>query len=136
QSIMLASFLHLANVSPTRRQALRTLAGAHVALIVLLLGGMFLGDDWSSRQGLGNALLIAGIVEGSLLIGWRLTQLPKSQALEFLLVTDLQPTRVLLAEALVGIWRFAQVTLVGVPLLVALWFAGLINLFELATLIA
>ena len=39
----------------------------------------------------GNVLLVLGIVEGALLIGWRLAQLPKSQALEFLLVSPLRP---------------------------------------------
>jgi hypothetical protein len=35
---------------------------------------------------LGHILLVAGVVEGATLIGWRLTQLPRSQALDFLLV--------------------------------------------------
>src|SRR5262245_61421958 len=52
---------------------------------------------------LGQLLLICGIVEGAVLIGWRLTQLPKSQALEFLLVSPLRPRWVLAAESFVGL---------------------------------
>src|SRR5262249_7637206 len=48
------------------------------------------------------------------------TQLPKSQALEFLLVSPLQPSRILLCEALVGLAFLALVTLTGLPLLVLL----------------
>ena len=48
--------------------------------------------------------------------GWRLTQIPKSQALEFLLVSPLRPRRLFLAEALVGLTRLALVTLSGLPL--------------------
>ena len=51
---------------------------------------------------LGHLLLVAGIVEGAVLVGWRLTQLPRSQALEFLLVSPLQPRRVFLGEARVA----------------------------------
>ena len=46
-----------------------------------------LGIAFTGPMVLGNGLLVAGIVEGALLVGWRLTQLPKSQALEFLLVS-------------------------------------------------
>src|SRR5262249_3005554 len=81
-----------------------------------------------------NVLLISAIVQGALLIGWRLTQLPKSQALEFLLVTQLHPPHILLAEGLVCICRFICVIGVGLPILIALWAFGLIDAFELATL--
>ena len=48
-------------------------------------------------------------------VGWRLTQLPKSQALEFLLVSPLRPRRLLFAEALVGLAQLGLVTLSGLP---------------------
>src|SRR5207237_7504654 len=73
---------------------------------------------------LGQSLLVAGIVEGAVLIGWRLTQLPKSQALEFLLVSPLQPGRFFLAEAAVGLGRLALVTLSGLPILLGLTLLG------------
>src|SRR5262245_35585133 len=73
---------------------------------------------------LGDAALIAGIVEGAGLVGWRLVQLPKSQALEFLLVSPLRPGRFLAAEAAAGLGRFALVTLSGLPLWLALVSCG------------
>ncbi len=133
---MLASFLHLASVSPTRRKAFRLLAGVHVTIFLVLIGGMSLSNDWSSHLGLGNTLLVAGIVEGALLIGWRLTQIPKSQALEFLLVTQLHPGRFLLAEALVGIWRLFLITATGVPFVGFLWAIGTIDGLDAATILA
>src|SRR5688572_15871699 len=117
-------FFTLAAISPTRRHALRTLIIAHVAV----LGLTTLALQWLCARArplaVGNVLLIGGIVEGALLIGWRLTQLPMSQALEFLLVCPLRPGGVLLAEALVGLARFALVTLSGVPLLLLLIVQG------------
>jgi hypothetical protein len=65
----------------------------------------------------GEVLLVAGIVEGALVLGWRLTQLPKSQSLEFLLASPLLPFRVFLSEAVIGLVRLASLTLVGLPLL-------------------
>jgi hypothetical protein len=80
---MLYPFFALAFLSPGRQQAFRLLVVAHVlilgaALLVVLAGNA------ETRPVVGHALLVAGIVEGALLIGWRLTQLPKSQALEFI----------------------------------------------------
>jgi hypothetical protein len=75
---------------------------------------------------LGHVLLVTGIVEGATLLGWRLTQLPKSQALEFLLVSSLQPRQVFIGEALVGLARLALVTLAGLPVLVLLLADGVL----------
>ena len=116
---MLIPFFRLAMLAPNRQRALRGAVLAHVSLLAALLAGTYLGAAPSSFV-LGNALLIAGIVEGATLLGWRLTQLPKSQALEFLLVSPLRPSHFLFAEALVGLARLALVTLSGLPLLVLL----------------
>src|SRR5262249_19599835 len=74
-------------------------------------------------------------VEGALLLGWRLTQLPRSQALEFLLVSPLRPPRVFLAEALVGVCRLALVTLAGLPVLALLAADGFLDTADLAPLL-
>ena len=84
---------------------------------------------------LGNVLLVAGIVEGALLLGWRLTQLPKSQALEFILVSPLRPPLVFIAEACVGLVRLGLVTLSGLPLLLLLIAQGAIYPGDLPALI-
>jgi hypothetical protein len=84
---------------------------------------------------LGQVLLVAGIVEGALLIGWRLTQLPKSQALEFLLVSPLRPPLIFLGEALVGLAWLFLVTLTGLPLMVLLVALGALVPADLAALL-
>jgi hypothetical protein len=76
-----------------------------------------------------------GIIEGAILVGWRLTQMPKSQALEFLLVTPLPPGFVLVAEALVGLTRLTLVTLCGLPILLLLTSYGFLAWFDLLLLL-
>lgn len=128
-------FFTLAAVSPSRQRALRMLLAGHVAA----LGMTALGLQWigalARPLAVGNVVLIAGIIEGALLVGWRLTQLPKSQALEFLLVSPLRPARVLLAEALVGLSRLALTTLSGLPILMLLIIQGTIYAADVATLL-
>jgi hypothetical protein len=118
---MIFPFLVQAAVSPTRQRALRWTVTAHL-LVTAVMSWLVLRAPGTNGPliALGEGLLIAGIVEGAILIGWRLTQLPKSQALEFLLVSPLHPSRLLWAEALVGLGRFALVTLSGLPILAVL----------------
>lgn len=84
---------------------------------------------------IGNVLLVAGIIEGALLIGWRLTQLPKTQAMEFLLVSSLRPPQFLLGEALVCLARTAMIGLAGLPMLVLCWREGWIAGADFETLL-
>jgi hypothetical protein len=86
-------------------------------------------------QALGHLLLIAAIVEGALLIGWRLTQLPRSQAMEFLLVSPLRPHRLFLAEAAVGLALLGLVTLSGLPLLLLLAAGGTLDPLDIVVLL-
>lgn len=121
---MLYPFLHLAMVAPGRQGAFRQAVVVH--LLVLAAGVWVIcqqGLD-DPRPFLGHLAMLTGIVEGATLLGWRLTQMPKSQALEFLLVTPLRPPRVYLAEAGVGLGRLALVTLAGLPLLAGLTSLG------------
>src|SRR5207245_6314407 len=111
----------LAMLSPGRQQAFRRALVAHLVVVT--------AAAWSvHRTGgaalLGQLLLVAGIVEGAILIGWRLTQLPKSRALEFVLVSPLQSRRLFLYEASVGLARLALVTLSGLPVLLLLMLLG------------
>jgi hypothetical protein len=116
---MLGAFFRLAGQSPTRQEALRRLTTAHI--LILAAGFWLLYDGGPRRAGvLGQTLLVAGIVEGAVLVGWRLTQLPRSQALEFLLVSPVRPGSVLGAEFLVGAARLSLVTLAGLPVLTLL----------------
>ena len=124
---MLLHLARLAIASPSRRRTLLTMIVAHVGTLTMLGVGAALSGKGPEPLAIGNALLIAAIVEGALLVGWRLTQIPKSQALEFILVSELQPTRFLLDEAILAIAQFLIVTLSGVPFLVAFAAQGILS---------
>lgn len=116
-------FFEIAARSPTRQRQLRACAIAHVLFLaaVLILGAALQRAPLATLA--GYSLLLAGIVEGALLLGWRLTQLPKSKAMELLLVTSLSPRRAMWGEQSVGIALYTLVCLAGLPplaLLVAL----------------
>jgi len=131
---MFYPFFALAAKSPSRQRAFREVTAAHLAALfgaVWLLGRQPPG---SPVPLLGHVLLVAGIIEGALLVGWRLTQLPKSQALEFLLVSPLRPPWLLMAEALVGLAQLALVTLAGLPVLALLAGLGVLDPLDLVPL--
>ena len=127
---MLAPFFALAAQSPTRQRTFRRTVVVHLLLLTGMAFSLWHAPVGSSAEGLGQALLIAGIVEGSVLLGWRLTQMPKSQALEFLLVSPLRPRSLFLGEAAVGLAQLALVTLSGLPLLLLLVLNGRLNPFD------
>src|SRR5689334_839487 len=99
---MFSPFFTLAAVSPTRQQSFRYLVVSHVLVLAFYLVILILRPNPHEAVLLGQVLLVLGIIEGALTLGWRLTQLPKSQALEFLLVSPVRPGQVFLAESLVG----------------------------------
>jgi hypothetical protein len=124
---MFSPYFALAAVSPGRQRAFRSAVLLHLAVVT---GGAWLlavPDPRAAAPWVGHLLLITGIVEGAALVGWRLTQLPRSQALEFLLVSPLRPHWVFAAEALVGLARLALVTLSGLPVLAVLTVAGALD---------
>jgi hypothetical protein len=133
---MFYPFFALAAQSPDRQRTLRWAAAVHVLALGLVFGGI--GSSANPRDGavfLGQFLLVAGIVEGALLLGWRLAQLPKSQALEFLLASPLRPGGILVAEAFVGLARLALVTLSGLPVLLLCTIHGLLLPIDLVPLL-
>src|SRR5262249_21270758 len=127
---MVRLFLRLAAESPARQRRFRWAVAAHLILLAACLG-------WACRHpenrgsATGSVLLTAGIVEGAVLLGWRLTQLPKSQALEFLFVSPLRPWQFLLVEAAIGLYRLALITLSGLPVLLLMAVAGFLDLSDL-----
>src|SRR6478735_7657468 len=124
---MLRPFFAAAVASPVRRLALRRAFAVHAVLLALLAWAVVGNPTPAGRTAAAHFALVLGIVEGGALVGWRLTQLPRSQALEFLLVSPLRPRGVFLAEAAVGVCRFAVVQLAGLPALAALAWQGLIS---------
>jgi len=128
---MFSAFFIQAAVSPGRQRVFRWLVLSH---LVAVFGCVWILSHVPRNGPLitGCVLLTAGIVEGAMVIGWRLTQIPKSQALEFLLVTPMRPGGVLIAEAIVGLSRLALVTLSGLPVLVLLVDWGYLECVDVA----
>jgi hypothetical protein len=128
---MLRPFFDVAMLAPGRQLTFRKVAVGH-ALFVLALAWVTLSVGVAGGvTSFGYVMLSAALVLGAALVGWRLTQMPKSQALEFLLVSPVQPRRLFVAEALVGVCRFSLVWLAGVPVFVLLVACGLIDVADL-----
>src|SRR5262249_38473815 len=142
---MFAPFFALAANSPARQETFRRLVAAN-----LLLYGVAAFALWGTVEAaraaghaapsdaavpLGNLALVAGIVTGALLLGWRLSQLPKSPWLEFLLVSPLRPFWLFLAEASVGLVQLLLATLAPLPVLVLLVTLGYLGWADLAPLL-
>ena len=117
--------------APARQTGFRRLVVGHVALVAGLVWLTNTAPNQQRLEVVGNLILVLGIVEGAAIVGWRLTQIPKSQALEFLLTSPVQPRRVFVAEALVGAGRYALVWLSGLPLLVGLAVVGTVEPVDL-----
>jgi hypothetical protein len=128
---MLKPFFAAAMRAPGRHLAFRRTVGLHVVLLAAVGWTAARSGSPGTLTAVGYFTLVLGIVEGAALVGWRLTQLPKSQALEFLLVSPVQPRRVFLAEALVGVGRFALVCLAGLPVLLGMVLSGVVELADL-----
>jgi len=133
---MLKPFFATAMLAPGRHLTFRRVAGAHVLALTALAWAAAHSPTQATLTAVGYLVLILGIVEGAALVGWRLTQLPKSQALEFLLVSPLPPGRVFFAEALVGVTRFALVSLSGLPILLGMLFVAVVEPADLLVLAA
>lgn len=119
-------FFALAMLAPNRQRRFRAAASLHTAIVAVVIAAVL--RQPAALPLAAQALMILGIVEGAMLIGWRLTQLPKSQALEFLLVSPIQPRRVYVAEAAVALSRAGLIALAGAPILGVLVLAGRIGL--------
>jgi hypothetical protein len=124
--LMFRWFFRLAAECPGRQRGFRWAVVAHLSLLAGCLG-------WACRHperggsATGLVLLTAGIVEGAVFLGWRLTQLPKSQVLEFIFVSPLRPWQFLVLEAVVGLYRLALITLSGLPVLLLMAVAGFLD---------
>ncbi len=132
---MLSPFFALAVRSPGREQALRSLVAGHLAVITGGAWWLLHAPPTTGTVPFSGLLLLTGIVEGALVLGWRLSQLPRSRALEFLLASPVRPYQTLLAEALVGLARLALVTFSGLPVLALLSALGRLDPLDLAPLI-
>ncbi|MFN4259111.1 MAG: hypothetical protein ACK4RK_07415 [Gemmataceae bacterium] len=132
---MYAAFFALAMRSPGRQHSFRRAVVCHILLLAIVVFAAQYSPFRRTLPLLSQFMLVIGIVEGAVLIGWRLTQLPKSRSLEFLLASPLRPQRVLLAEAFIGLGRLALITLSGLPLLYYLVLTGYLHHFDLLPLL-
>src|SRR5262245_39938432 len=132
---MSVPFFSQAMISPGRQSAFRRAAIFHLIWLTLSAWAVIALPARYLPHTLGDALMILGIIEGAALIGWRLVQLPKSQALEFLLVSPVSERLLFLAEGTAGIGRLALICLCGLPLLVVLTVAGRIEWCDVPALI-
>jgi len=123
---MFQKFFATAMRAPARHVSFRRAVALHVLILTSFGWAAAKSLTSATLSVVGQLALVLGILEGGALIGWRLTQIPKSQALEFLLVSPVQPRRVFFAEMLVGVSRFMLVSLAGLPILLAMLFGGVI----------
>ena len=133
---MMGPFFRLAMIAPSRQQSFRRAGIAHIMFCTVMAWVVITNPGAKMMELTGYALLGAGIVQGAALIGWRLTQIPKRQSMEFLLASPIQPKRLFAAEALVGITRFLLVQLAGVAPLGMMVFAGRLHWLDLLFLLA
>jgi hypothetical protein len=133
---MISPVFSVAMRTPARQAAFRRAAVAHLAFVAAATAVALQRPPTDVMQGFAYAFLGAGIVEGAVLVGWRLTQLPKSQALEFLLASPVPPRKLFFAEVSAGLSRMLLVQLSGVPVLLPLVLFGVFHPMDVAVLIA
>lgn len=131
---MLRPFFDVAMLAPGRQLTFRRVVVGHVLFVAAAAWLLVGSGKIDGLTTLGYVLLSLAMVEGAAVIGWRLTQLPKSQALEFLLVSPVQPRRVFAAEALVGLGRFALAWLAALPVFLAMLLFGFVAPLDLLPL--
>lgn len=131
---MLRAFFRLAAQNPARQRAFRRAVAVHLAV---LLCTCFILCENPARGAplLAYVLLTTSICEGAFLVGWRLTQIPKSLALEYLLASPVSSRRIFQGEALVAATRLVLVTLSGLPVLLLLAQAGLLRIEDVPVLL-
>src|SRR5262245_41582437 len=106
---MLVSLFSLAMASPGRQRAFRFAACVHIACCAAAVFAVT--QNRSLLPVAAQLLVVLGIVEGAVILGWRLTQFPKSRALEFLLVSPVRPRGLFLIETAAGTARLVLVGL-------------------------
>jgi hypothetical protein len=129
---MVAAFLVQAMRSRQRQRTLRQLAVAQAVVAATCTIVAYASGDLAAT---GNGLIVTGIVEGAVLIGWRLSQLPKSQALEPVLGSPIGSVGTFMGETIAGLGLFGLVTVAGLPPLFLLVIAGKADLTDLGAML-
>src|SRR5262249_39051644 len=121
---MLLTFFSHAMRSRERHLAWRRLAIAQIVIASLCA---WLIGAYDRRILAGSVLLVSGIVQGAILVGWRLSQIPKCQGLELLLGSPVRPAMTFTGEALSAWGLLTLVIVAGFPPLWILAVAGRID---------
>jgi hypothetical protein len=128
---MILTFFCHAMRSRERQLAWRRLAIAQILLASLC--ALLIACD---RRILGGSiLLVTGIVQGAMLVGWRLSQIPKCRGMELLLGSPVRPPMTFIGEAFSALGVLALVNFAGFPLLWILAVAGRIDPADLISLV-
>ena len=114
---MIWHFLLTATRSPARQQMFRRFLVIEIIVLAVAILLCAARRDTAVLAIVGDASLLLGIVQGALIIGWRLVQWPKSQALETLLLANLSSAAVMRGEQFVGIVQLVALALASVPIL-------------------
>lgn len=124
-------FLH-AGRSVNRQSAFRWLLAMHLTIIggTAVFGAALQLTNYSET--IGFSVLIAGIVEGAIVVGWRLTQLPKSRSLEPMLLSPVPAPRIMIGEQLVGLTLLVNLCTSSAPVILGLVVLGLLDRREAA----
>lgn len=113
------------------------LRGAAIAVVLILAVWIWIGSvgyPLLAAHRLATTLLMAGLVTGGCLTGWRLAQFPKSRAAEFQLVTPSSDAQIILSQASAGLLRTLLVIATAAPFVFAAWGAGWIDVMQLGAL--
>jgi hypothetical protein len=129
---MLLTFFVHAMRSRERHFAFRRLA---IAQILIASCCAWIIGAYDRRILAASVLLVTGIVQGAMLVGWRLSQIPKCQGLELLLGSPVRPALTFTGEALSALGLLTLVTFAGFPSLWLLAVTGRIDSTDLVSLV-
>jgi hypothetical protein len=131
QRSMLIEFFRQASRSPSRQRFFRTMGVIHFLVLAAVILIVFQGHRIPIAAAVGDGIILLGIVEGALVVGWRLVQWPKSRALEPLLLANLSSASVMAGEQVVGLTMLASLQIVSLPLLTILHSYGHLPFYSL-----
>jgi hypothetical protein len=133
---MLYPFFQQAGRSSSRQLALRWLAATHTAVLTCTIAICGLARSPALPETVGFTLLTAGIVEGAIVLGWRLVQLPRSRSLEPILLSPVSAPAILLGEQMVGLTAFTFLCLSGIPTLAGVVALGWLDAVDAGAFVA
>jgi hypothetical protein len=121
--------------SHSRQGAFRRSVVAHTSIHLGLALLLLRDSRLSTIQFVAYFSIALAIIEGAFFLGWRLTQLPKSEAMEFMLVSPVQSHQFFFAEASVSFTRYVFIQLASLPIWIVVIQYGVLTTMDLPGLI-